>query len=341
MRGLYKYLVGGLVGAAFGFLVAPKRAQKVREALLGCESTPSLSAETPRSLPPAMFTPPAESPPAGAAATLELSEPSEPIAEPAPLLEATLVEAPGTMAEESPGVSGWETAAHDEAAALPPTYPSEEPVLEPEIEAVSQPMPWSAADQAITAVSVESEALLEEEIEVGPERAVEPEVAPPAEEVAPPAAEGTDLRARIEETRRRIQEEIDRPFHVAELVGEEPVPSPAAPPVVNEAPTAPSLSEPAPMAAAAPMAPEQSVAPTPTPAPSAEQGEFDYEAMRRRIEETRSRLKAKAFDAMMNGETSLLAQAEGTNGGQTGPAPVSLDEDVDQTIESGLSAEDT
>src|SRR5665811_1622282 len=35
MRGLGKFLFGGLLGAIFGFLVSPKRAQHVRDALFG------------------------------------------------------------------------------------------------------------------------------------------------------------------------------------------------------------------------------------------------------------------------------------------------------------------
>ena len=43
--------------------------------------------------------------------------------------------------------------------------------------------------------------------------------------------------------------------------------------------------------------------------------------MRRRIEETRARLKAKAFDAMMSGEAALLAR-------DSGEKPVPRDADV-------------
>jgi nicotinate-nucleotide--dimethylbenzimidazole phosphoribosyltransferase len=66
-------------------------------------------------------------------------------------------------------------------------------------------------------------------------------------------------------------------------------------------------------------------------------GGFDQDAMRRRIEETRNRLKAKAFDAMMSGEGSLLRES-------TADAPeapvVTVDTDVDATIETALTEED-
>lgn len=62
-------------------------------------------------------------------------------------------------------------------------------------------------------------------------------------------------------------------------------------------------------------------------------------AIKSKIEQTRGRLKAKAFDAMMNGEASLLADGptDGLRG--VGGKPV-LDDDLDQTIETSLSEGD-
>ena len=61
--------------------------------------------------------------------------------------------------------------------------------------------------------------------------------------------------------------------------------------------------------------------------------------MRRRIEETRNRLKAKAFDAMASGEAALLARdVEGHE------APVvpeeHIDEDVADALDRSLSPDD-
>jgi hypothetical protein len=65
----------------------------------------------------------------------------------------------------------------------------------------------------------------------------------------------------------------------------------------------------------------------------------DYDSMKNRIESTRSRLKAKAFDAMMTGETALLGRdldgvshALGKVGG--------VDNDIDETIETSLREEE-
>jgi hypothetical protein len=61
--------------------------------------------------------------------------------------------------------------------------------------------------------------------------------------------------------------------------------------------------------------------------------------MRRRIEETRARLKAKAFDAMMSGEAALLSRDSGEK-----PVPsaddVAVDAETDSVIDESLSQED-
>ena len=61
--------------------------------------------------------------------------------------------------------------------------------------------------------------------------------------------------------------------------------------------------------------------------------------MRRRIEETRARLKAKAFDAMMGGETALLSRDSGE---RTVPSDnqTELDRETATKIEESLSQED-
>ena len=61
--------------------------------------------------------------------------------------------------------------------------------------------------------------------------------------------------------------------------------------------------------------------------------------MRRRIEETRARLKAKAFDAMMSGEAALLSRDSGEK-----PVPraddIKLDAEIESTIDESLSQEE-
>jgi hypothetical protein len=66
---------------------------------------------------------------------------------------------------------------------------------------------------------------------------------------------------------------------------------------------------------------------------------IDQAEMRRRIEETRARLKAKAFDAMMSGEAALLSRDSGEK-----PVPreaeVKVDDELEDKLDESLSPED-
>jgi len=73
--------------------------------------------------------------------------------------------------------------------------------------------------------------------------------------------------------------------------------------------------------------------------PVRESGAIDQAEMRRRIEETRARLKAKAFDAMMSGESALLSRDSGEKPVPTGE-DVKLDGELESTIDESLSQEE-
>ncbi len=112
-------------------------------------------------------------------------------------------------------------------------------------------------------------------------------------------------------------------------------PSPEAPEPVEEPTTAaPVISEPEPIVES-PSASEPIVQEQPAREPAA----VDQAEMRRRIEETRARLKAKAFDAMMSGESALLRNDSGDR-----PVPrdahAKLEPEIDSTIDESLSQED-
>jgi hypothetical protein len=64
----------------------------------------------------------------------------------------------------------------------------------------------------------------------------------------------------------------------------------------------------------------------------------DYDAMRSRIEATRSRLKAKAFDAMMTGESALLGR-DAVEASTERPPAADVDKEIAQTIETTLREE--
>ncbi|NLE74078.1 MAG: hypothetical protein GX604_05580 [Actinobacteria bacterium] len=335
MRNAGKFLIGGIIGAVIGFLIAPKHGERVREALLRRVSTIEsvLDRETRMDEPSAL-----------------VSEPPVSVAPPAPMEEAF---PPVQMAEP---VDTAEASA--EILTEIPSEPATEPITELDVEAIIE-------------VDLEPESIGEMEAP----RAKEVET---AETSAP----DVDLRVRIEETRRRIQAELESPFQLGDaavvteemsspvlevqLVSETPVADdtpgsevaydPGLPEMADdagwvEAPEETKAVEATDFAGPAEDVPSV-ISPLETlsqpsteldPAPeSGEPQSFDYEEMRRRIEQTRSRLKSKAFDAMMTGETALLArdQREAPAMSDTGDSAPLLDADVDETIESSLSETD-
>ena len=61
--------------------------------------------------------------------------------------------------------------------------------------------------------------------------------------------------------------------------------------------------------------------------------------MRRRIEETRARLKAKAFDAMMSGEAALLSRDSGEKAVPR-DVDVKVDDELEGKLDESLSQEE-
>jgi hypothetical protein len=195
------------------------------------------------------------------------------------------------------------------------------------------------------AVIAEEVAAVSEEVVVTPE-----DVVPAAAEAEAPAAEeplGEDLKSRIEETRRRIREELERPFAVVDQ-DEGPAEAGDLGIAATSAYAAAEYVAPEPDVAPAPVigepmyvnagATDATAAPEATDASAPNGNGSDYDAMRARIELTRSRLKAKAFDAMMAGESSLLRRdPEGT---ATPRKSVTVDNEIEQTVESTLREED-
>ena len=171
------------------------------------------------------------------------------------------------------------------------------------------------------------------------------EVAPAVtEEPRAAIARVDDLKSRIEETRRRIRRELEQPFDTeAETQEAEPdwtalpaVPAASAssyaPPAdVAPADVAPAFSEPE-----APVTIEPEPRAVEVIYPAEPEEPVDYESMKSRIEVTRSRLKAKAFDAMMTGESALLGRdAEGSDRDKS--ALPSVDTEIDDTIETACA----
>jgi len=188
----------------------------------------------------------------------------------------------------------------------------------------------TAAAQAVPAQAAPAEATPLPEIHLAaePEPAILPREmneTPPLQPVAVATPESTEPQA-LESVEAAPLEET--PQSVAALP--ETLPAAVAEPAADEASATSSGN-----GSSAPTV--DSVALETEPEAAAE-GDFDHDAMRRRIEETRNRLKAKAFDAMMSGEGALL----GREGAATRPevVQVQVDSEVERTIESTLTEED-
>lgn len=198
---------------------------------------------------------------------------------------------------------------------------------------------WEPADMASEAPA---EAVDMEAFEAPPTAAAGAETAAAISSV-------DDLKARIEETRRRIRQELERPF-ISPADIEDTTDWTVSPvvPVDGEATAvAAGIEEPAVEqqetmadAAAYSASPEEIAAEITAEYEGAIASKpVDYESVKSRIELTRSRLKAKAFDAMMTGESALLSW-EPAGASKPQPATPAIDSEIDQTIETSLSEQD-
>ena len=269
----------------------------------------------------------------------------------APAAEAVVGEVPEPVAEEVPEPIAEEVAGEDlrpridetraavESDIARPFADEESPAVEPVLEGPVYQAP-APEPEAVAADEDLPESAAPAPVPHGWDIPYEPGAPEAAKDIAaeePPAeleAEATSTGGVIEEA---------APQSASSLLADtaaitEPVAEPE-PGLRAEA-----FAEPEPVAeAAAAEGPAPVVEATPVEeAPSASRegsGNIDQAAMRRRIEETRARLKAKAFDAMMSGEAALLSRDSGEK-----PVPtaddIKLDDDVESTIDESLSQED-
>jgi len=179
----------------------------------------------------------------------------------------------------------------------------------------------AAVEAAAAALVVEAAAV---EAEVAEEVAVEAVVEAAAAEIV---AEESVAEAIVDEV---VAEEAVVEAAVDEAVAEEAVVEAA----VDEAVAEEAVVE----AAVEEVVAEEAAPKEPSPR---EGGGIDQAEMRRRIEETRARLKAKAFDAMMSGEAALLSRDSGEKPVPTADdAGLELDAETDNVIDESLSQED-
>ncbi len=199
-----------------------------------------------------------------------------------------------------------------------------------ETETVGEEMTAAAEVTAEVEVEIEVDVELEaepvaEELEAEPV-AEELEAEPVAEELeAEPVAEELEAAAEVAVEEAAAEEAVgEEPSGVEEEAGEETNGFAALKiPVAGE----PRVEETEPAVDPG----ESDTGPAPT--------QLDRDEMRRRIEETRARLKAKAFDSMVDGET-MIAKGEDIKPAEGEPPDPGIDSETEDRIDQMLEEED-
>jgi len=198
----------------------------------------------------------------------------------------------------------------------------EEATVEEEVEAVTAPF---EAEEQVEAAEMPTEAPAD--VAEAPEVLLEEEAAPevePAMEAAPEEIEVVEpaMEAAPEEAEPVVEEPVLEAEKTITETAEADEFAALKTPIEGE----PSMEE-------QPAMEEPSEAAAGGPAPS----QIDRDEMRRRIDETRARLKAKAFDAMMSGES--FTETEGDELKQR-PEEGGLDEELENQIDRSLKEQD-
>ncbi len=334
-----KFLFGGVVGAGLALMLAPKTGREMRRMFMG-GGRPALP-------PPQPSTAPA---PGRTVAAGEVSLESRieetrrqvesqlvsTAAEPAAPAEEALVEATEAamieedfVVEEAPVEATEPPAAPEPEAAVPVEIPEAEAGLEaePEPEAVAETEPEAEAEpEAEPALEFPSEeaeaALADEELAVAQDESAAAEEISRQQEAEIEVEQEASGRFPTGQTLAELAQEHDR----AEEAGE--AESGEFDALKTPAEGEPTIEEVQP-AAEPPREPEPE-----RPQPS----RLDQDEMRRRINETRDRLKAKAFDAMVSGETFIETEADKARKHGKPDSP-ELEDEVEKQIEESLKEE--
>ena len=329
-----RFLLGLVIGAGVALLFAPKSGRELRQQLVGGAAGTLLEAapdDYPQPEPAGDWAGPAS---VVAEAPVEIEE--EPIAAAEPVVETPSWETP----PEAPAGDDLRERIDETRAAV------ESELAEPFADDVAE----AAVEEAVVSEEVAEEAIVEAAVsEIVAEEAVEEAVV--SEEVAEEAAVEAAAAALVAEAaaaEAEVAEEVAVEAVVeaaaAEIVAEESVAEAIVDEVVAEeavveAAVDEAVAEEAVVEAAVEEVVAEEAAPK-EPSPR-EGGGIDQAEMRRRIEETRVRLKAKAFDAMMSGEAALLSRDSGEKPVPTADdAGLELDAETDNVNDESLSQED-
>jgi hypothetical protein len=371
MKRLMKILLGLSIGAAVAMLFAPKSGRELRERLIG-GATSKLLPAAPIEFPEpdgerfwdagpatAVAEPPVEE--VVVEETVVVVDEAGVVEEVALVEEVTVVEEVAAAEPEAVEDTASddlrrrieETRAAVETDISQPFAPAvaEEAVVEQTaVEEVTAEEP--VAEEAVVDEPVVEEPVLEGPAFREPDAAPEPDVVvevpveePRAWEIAYDEREAPDVEQPPAEMPIAEEPILDEPAAepvvaeeaAVEVVAEAQTPEPVADETVDEVIEAPVADE---AVADEPVGEEPVVEEPAVDEPAArEGGPIDQAEMRRRIEETRARLKAKAFDAMMSGESALLSRDSGAKPVPTGD-DVKLDGELESTIDESLSQEE-
>lgn len=336
-----RLLLGGVVGAGLAYLFSRK---DVRRRLMGGgQGQLPAPGAPPTSIPvtyPTRVTEPAE-----AAAEVPVSE--APVSD-APVAAAPAAEDLESQIEETRRQVEEQLEEPFSASAIAgeePAVTTEEETLVEEAEATVEPEVReepAATEVPISEEEIDTgeapEILLEEEaisiIETSREEQEEADA-----EALTEAVETNGIEAPVEETveLEAVKNEVVEAEETPELEAEKTVQFDAGVVSVPETDEFADLKTPA---AGEPTTAEEEIsqaAPEPESGPAPSQ--IDRDEMRRRIDETRARLKAKAFDALVSGETFIEPETE-EGREKHKAADVDIDSEIEEQIDRSLREED-
>lgn len=305
-----RLLLGGVVGAGLAYLFSRK---DVRRRLMGGGQAQLMAPETSgTNIPVTAYTP---------------------VATPVEVPEAADVNEPPVVAPEP--VEIIEPVVAPEIVEVPEMVEAPETVEMPEVAETAEPL--ETPETAVTTPALDLEARIEETRREVAEQLEAPFAAPVPAGDAEVIEEGAEVEETesIEEAADTVEKESEaKPELEAELTSADKTRPISAPeteefadlrtPMAGE----PTTAEPE-IEAAAP-------ATEAGPAPS----QLDREEMRRRIDETRARLKAKAFDALVSGETFIEPETDEATGEKRSEARVDIDRETGEQIDRSLQEED-
>jgi len=343
-----RLLLGGVVGAGLAYLFSRK---DVRRRLMGGGQAQLMAPRTPVTNIPVTGHPPAAAPvaepvEATVAVPVEatVEEPVEAtVEEPVEAAEAeetvetvAVVETPPEMDLEA---TIEETRRQVEEQFEAPAPMMQPPAVEPEAEVAAEEVETAAADAEGAAAVEDSPEAIEELIDTGeaPEILLEEEEDVSASEVTEDEMDEADAEALTEavETDRVETAAEEKSVELEAVISDDFTEAPVAEPESDEFADLRTPVEGEPTTAESETTETVTVTDA-GPAPS----QMDRDEMRRRIDETRARLKAKAFDALVSGETFIEPETEEGGHKKKEAAEVDIDSEIGDQIDRSLREED-